>query len=94
MCARVGFDLEPEPKDRTPVNPSDYLPPPVLGGLVEDRLLRQGWRLEHPAIRGVLIGPDGQRIDAVRSVTITRTGFDLEPLQRSWTGRPVGVEIA
>ncbi|WP_203897779.1 hypothetical protein [Virgisporangium aliadipatigenens] len=31
--------------------------------LVEDALLHTGRRLEHPAVRGVLIGPDGERID-------------------------------
>ncbi|GIJ44213.1 hypothetical protein Val02_10990 [Virgisporangium aliadipatigenens] len=31
--------------------------------LLEDGLLPHGWRLEHPAVRGVLVGPDGARID-------------------------------
>ncbi|GAA2584802.1 hypothetical protein GCM10010399_13570 [Dactylosporangium fulvum] len=41
--------------------------------LVEDHLLRRGWRLEHPAVRGVLIGPDGRRVDAIE---ILRAGAD------------------
>jgi hypothetical protein len=36
--------------------------------LVEDVLLQRGWRLEHPAVRGVLLGPDGQRVDAAALV--------------------------
>jgi hypothetical protein len=32
--------------------------------LVEAALLPNGWRLEHPAIRGVLRGPQGQLLDA------------------------------
>jgi hypothetical protein len=31
--------------------------------LVELALLERGWRLEHPAVRAVLIGPDGTRVD-------------------------------
>jgi hypothetical protein len=29
----------------------------------ECELLRAGWRLEHPAVRGVLLYPTGDRID-------------------------------
>jgi hypothetical protein len=46
--------------------------------VVEDALLRRGWRLEHPAVRGVLVGPDGTRIDArdlVRSVAQGQPGL-------------------
>jgi len=38
--------------------------PPVLVDLLEDALFSQGWRLEHPLRRGVLIGPTGGRVDA------------------------------
>jgi hypothetical protein len=32
----------------------------------EHRLLADGWRLEHPAVRGVLIDPAGDRVDITR----------------------------
>ena len=32
----------------------------------EYRLLADGWRLEHPAVRGVLIDPAGARVDITR----------------------------
>ncbi|MFI7025302.1 hypothetical protein ACIBMZ_21565 [Micromonospora sp. NPDC049900] len=32
--------------------------------LVEENLLRRGWRLAHPSVRGVLIGPAGEQVDA------------------------------
>jgi hypothetical protein len=32
--------------------------------LVEDVLFAQGWRLDHSAVRGVMRGPDGERVDA------------------------------
>ena len=32
----------------------------------EYRLLADGWRLEHPAVRGVLIDPAGERVDITR----------------------------
>lgn len=38
--------------------------PPILIGVLEDALFSQGWRLEHPLRRGVLIGPHGGRVDA------------------------------
>jgi hypothetical protein len=92
--ARLGVEPEPEPEGTATIDPSDYQPPPILCALVEDVLLRKGWRLEHPAIRGVLIGPDGERVDAIQSVTMTDTGFDLEPLRVVLRpGRPAGVEV-
>ncbi len=36
---------------------------PILSFLFEDALMTRGWRLEHPIRRGVLIGPQGQRLD-------------------------------
>ncbi len=39
-------------------------PPGALVWLVEENLLRRGWRLAHPAVRGVLVGPHGDRVDA------------------------------
>ncbi|QKW11367.1 hypothetical protein [Verrucosispora sp. NA02020] len=39
-------------------------PPAATIWLVEENLLRRGWRLAHPAVRGVLIGPAGERVDA------------------------------
>jgi hypothetical protein len=45
--------------------PPDMVPPTeFIAYLVEDQLLRHGWRLEHPAVRGVLVGPRGERFDA------------------------------
>jgi hypothetical protein len=79
MATRAG--LEREPSDAVADDPRDYSPPPILCGLVEDVLLPRGWRLEHPAIRGVLIGPSGERIDVMRSVTMVGEGYDLEPLR-------------
>jgi hypothetical protein len=79
-AVRRGEEPEPEPEEHA-IDPSDYSPPPILCGLVEDALLHRGWRIDHPAIRGVLIGPEGQRVDAIRSVTETDEGFDLEPLR-------------
>jgi len=32
----------------------------------EYRLLADGWRLEHPAVRGVLVDPAGERVDITR----------------------------
>jgi hypothetical protein len=52
-------DLSDEPGDCE----SDG-PPAATVWLVEENLLRRGWRLAHPAVRGVLIGPAGERVDA------------------------------
>ncbi|MEV0610314.1 hypothetical protein AB0I61_28515 [Polymorphospora rubra] len=41
--------------------------------LLEDHLLRRGWRLEHPAVRGVLVAPDGRRVDGYE---VLGTGVD------------------
>jgi hypothetical protein len=43
--------------------PDDRELPPILVDLLEDALLARGWRLKHPAVRGVLIGPQGERVD-------------------------------
>ncbi|MEV2237721.1 M48 family metallopeptidase [Micromonospora sp. NPDC049891] len=53
-------------------DPRDYetdQPPEALVWLIETNLLRRGWRLAHPAVRGVLIGPDGTRVDAREVIT-------------------------
>jgi hypothetical protein len=71
----------PDGADSPAPDTSEFTPPPILCGLVENALLQRGWRIEHPAIRGVLIGPHGERIDAARSITRTETGFDLRPLR-------------
>lgn len=44
----------------------DHRPHPVVVHLVEYALLRQGWRLEHPATRGVLVAPNGETVDAAK----------------------------
>jgi hypothetical protein len=48
---------------------------------VEDHLLRQGWRLEHPAVRGILIGPTGERLDARSLISGTYAHPDLSALR-------------
>ncbi|GGM55612.1 hypothetical protein ACFFX1_08135 [Dactylosporangium sucinum] len=52
--------------------------------LIEDHLLRRGWRLEHPAVRGVLIGPDGRRVDAVE---LLRAGADSAAVRELFGAR-------
>jgi hypothetical protein len=79
----AAWNITPDAADDDDLasDPSDYSPPPILCGVVEDALLHQGWHLEQPAIRGVLIGPRGERLDVLRSVTRTASGFDLEALR-------------
>lgn len=55
--------------------------PPPIWCLVEDRLLTRGWRLEHPAVRGVLISADGHRLDARDLVRDTYGEPDLAALR-------------
>ena len=57
----------PEPDGADADEPST---PPGILFLVEDALFARGWRLEHPAIRGVLTGPRGERVDA-RTLALT-----------------------
>ncbi|WP_326561929.1 hypothetical protein [Micromonospora sp. NBC_01796] len=40
--------------------------PRAVPHLIEYALLRRGWQLEHPAVRGVLVSPSGQQLDATR----------------------------
>jgi hypothetical protein len=54
----------PNPDDHEPLRP-----PPILMDVLEDALMSRGWRLEHPMVRGVLIGPQGQRVDG-RAFTV------------------------
>jgi hypothetical protein len=62
-------------------------PPPLVACVVEDALLAQGWRLEHPAVRGVLVGPGGDRVDALAEVTYVDGGpVDLGALPRLLRG--------
>ena len=56
-------DEDDEPADDGPLRV-----PPVVAGIVEDALFALGWRLEHPAVRGVLVGPGGERVDALALV--------------------------
>ncbi len=76
LYARAGMDPEPPQPEET-----EYTPPPIVCMFVEDDLLHRGWHLDHPAIRGVLTGPNGEHIDTARSVTRTESGYDLEPLR-------------
>ncbi|GIJ44211.1 hypothetical protein Val02_10970 [Virgisporangium aliadipatigenens] len=59
----------------------------AAGVLVEDALLRRGWTLSHPAVRGELVGPDGQRVDprAIRSAVAE--GAQGYPTLRTWLNR-------
>ncbi|WP_433530808.1 M48 family metallopeptidase [Micromonospora sp. CA-263727] len=78
------------PVDELSDHPHDWElgdePPDVLIWLVEENLLRRGWRLAHPAVRGVLVGPRGDRVDA-RDV-IAQAGREAEdaPGLRRWLG--------
>jgi hypothetical protein len=56
-------------------------PPKELASLVEHSLFARGWRLEHPAVRGVLVSPTGERLDTFASVTFAVDGrADLSAL--------------
>jgi hypothetical protein len=57
----------------------------VLDGaalLMEHALLDRGWRLKHPAVRGVLVGPAGTVVDrdamaaAINDPTLLRGWLD------------------
>jgi hypothetical protein len=85
LRARAGMEPEPAQPEE-----AEYTPPPILSALVEDDLLHRGWRLDHPAIRGVLTGPNGERVDASGSVTRTASGFDLAPLRTVLRPDPLG----
>ncbi|MEV0324923.1 M48 family metallopeptidase [Micromonospora echinospora] len=61
-------ELPEDPADPTGVDD----PPEALLRLVEENLLRRGWRLEHPAVRGVLLGPTGERVSAWDVLAATR----------------------
>ena len=69
-------------------------PPPVRAGrpaaLVEAALLPNGWRLEHPAVRGVLRGPQGQALDA--KALVARAA--IEPAARAELGALLGDQPA
>ncbi|KXK61818.1 hypothetical protein AWW66_11580 [Micromonospora rosaria] len=70
--------------DEQPYDDDD--PPGALVFLVEDALLRRGWRLEHPAVRGVLVDPAGDRVDA-RQVLVAAAG-DPSALRHWLTAGP------
>ncbi len=68
-------DLGPDQGEPTPPRQA-----PALLAIVEDALLPHGWRLEHPGIRGVLIGPDAARVDA-RPVLALEDGPAIEEIR-------------
>jgi hypothetical protein len=51
---------------------------PVAVGFIESKLLERGWRLDHPAVRGVLRDPGGQLVD-VRTLTVDEVAALLRP---------------
>ena len=65
MAILDGDDLEDD-KPAADDGPPEV--PPVVADIVEDALFARGWRLEHPAVRGVLVGPGGERVDALALV--------------------------
>jgi hypothetical protein len=77
-------DGEPadEPADEPAEEGQPREVPPVVAGIVEDALFARGWRLEHPAVRGVLLGPRGDRVDALALVAYGEDGkVDLTALR-------------
>ncbi|MER7168532.1 M48 family metallopeptidase [Micromonospora sp. NPDC000207] len=66
----IALDVPPSAVESVPYDEDD--PPTALIRLVEANLLGSGWRLEHPAVRDVLVGPDGTRVDARRLVLDSR----------------------
>ncbi|MFU8853201.1 hypothetical protein ACNAW0_19750 [Micromonospora sp. SL1-18] len=77
-------ELEDHPHDCLP---ADDLPTALIW-LVEDHLLHRGWRLDHPAVRGVLVGSDGERVDvrAVLADAVRANG--VTPVLRDWLSAP------
>lgn len=62
-------------------------PQPAVIHLVEYALLRKGWRLAHPAVRGVLVGPHGESVDAARLIANAFAGTaDLTELRKLLNG--------
>ena len=51
---------------------------PTTVGFLESKLLDRGWRLEHPAVRGVLRDPVGRVVD-VRTLTVDAVAALLGP---------------
>jgi hypothetical protein len=79
----VVFPDAPRPGDEPAGDDRPTGPPPVLASVVEQSLFARGWRLEHPAVRGVLVGPAGDRVDALSLVTYGDDGrADLGALRR------------
>jgi hypothetical protein len=56
----------------------------AAGVLVEDALLRRGWTLAHPAVRGELVGPDGERVDPRAILRAVGEGEQGYPTLRTW----------
>ncbi|WP_434742287.1 M48 family metallopeptidase [Micromonospora sp. SH-82] len=70
----IALDVPPSAVESEPYDEDD--PPSALIRLVEANLLGAGWRLEHPAVRDVLVGPDDTRVDARRLVLDSRGDLD------------------
>jgi len=61
MLARIRLDRDPADDVEVVATVTDWAE--AAGILVEAAALPDGWRLEHPAIRGVLRGPQGEALD-------------------------------
>lgn len=68
-------------EDEAPLTFTESKPPPIFVSLVEDAVLQRGWRLEHPAVRGILVSPTAERIDAATLVTGSYAQPDLTVLR-------------
>jgi hypothetical protein len=53
--------------------------------VIEHALLARGWRLKHPAVRGVLVGPAGTLVDRDRLVD----AYNDPALVRGWLSERV-----
>jgi hypothetical protein len=84
----LGIEDEADEGEDPP--PETWEPGPVFCALAEHALLVRGWRLEHPALRGILIGPYGQRLDVRTTVTPDPPGWNLDGLRAVL--RPVEVD--
>lgn len=72
VLARLGIEA---------VDDADATQPRVLVDIVEEALFARGWRLHHPAVRGVLVSPRGERVDARRLVAMRSSPAALDEVR-------------